>query len=98
MEAISEPVDDLPDEPLLLDQPIDDDTQESIMTDTKSILTSKGVLGGAVALAAIVAGFFGFKIDAGLQSAIGGSLNDLIAAVAAVVAIYGRVVATKRIG
>lgn len=68
------------------------------MNDYKSILTSKTVWGGIIAIAASAAGYFGYQIDTNAQA----SLLDLVTSAAGViggaVAIWGRIVATKKIG
>jgi hypothetical protein len=68
------------------------------LLDTKSALRSRAVWGGLVAGLSGVAGLFGVVIDPGTQHALveialaGGAL------VGGVVAVWGRLRATKRIG
>lgn len=65
--------------------------------DSKPWFQSKGVWGGAIAVAAGVAGLFGFNLDAGLQ----GDLTEWIVSIGGIVgaglAIYGRIKATTRV-
>lgn len=71
-------------------------------TDIKPWWQSKGVIGGAIAVACTIAGFFGVSIDAATQAVI---VDQAMAGVIAVVnlvgaalAIWGRLSAQKRIG
>jgi hypothetical protein len=68
------------------------------MIETKSLFASKTVVASAIAMLAIVAGFFGFSIDTGLQGDILNTVNGVVALVGSAIAIYGRIVASKRIG
>lgn len=68
------------------------------MTDTKNWYRSKTIWGGAVALAAAIAGLFGVKIDAATGADLASAVPDAIAAVGAVIAIVGRLDAKSTIG
>jgi hypothetical protein len=68
------------------------------MIDTKSILSSKGVWGGIIAVLAALAGVFGFNVSTEDTSAIVSHLDGIIAAAGGLLAIYGRIAATKKIG
>lgn len=72
------------------------------MDETKSWYASKGVWGGIVALASIIAGFFGITIDENTQAVIVDQVTGSAAAIGviagAVTAIYGRIAATKQVG
>lgn len=67
------------------------------MNDFKSILASKTIWGGAVALVAGLAGLFGFTIGADDQALLVEAITAAASAIGGAVAIFGRVVATKRI-
>lgn len=62
------------------------------MNEFKSMIKSKTLWGVAVSIAAIVAGKYGLVI--GDESAW---VADIVALIAAVFAIYGRIVATKKL-
>ncbi|MCJ2050883.1 hypothetical protein [Methylobacterium sp. J-070] len=72
------------------------------VAETKPWYLSKGVIGALVAAAAIVAGFFGVKIDPTTQQVVADQATAVIAAGVAlggaVLALYGRLKATKLIG
>lgn len=68
------------------------------MIGSKSIFASKGVWGGAIAVLAGVAGFFGFEISSADTSAITGHIDAIVASVGGLLAIYGRITASKVIG
>jgi hypothetical protein len=61
--------------------------------DVKGVLASKTVWGTVIQIAAMAAMFF--KVDLGDQ---GGWVEAIMALVGAVTAIYGRIVAVKKIG
>jgi hypothetical protein len=69
-----------------------------MMVDTKSILASKGVWGGAIAFLAGVAGLFGFTVAPVDVAGITANIDAIIVAVGGLLAIWGRVTATKAIG
>ena len=68
------------------------------MNDIKSWITSKTVWGGAIALLATAFQFFGFTLTGADQSALSDAIIQIAQAGGAIFAIYGRVVATKKIG
>ena len=65
--------------------------------DTKKWYMSKSVWGGMIAVAAAVAGAFGFSIGAEEQSILAESAVAVAGIVGAVVAVVGRVKASKKI-
>ena len=65
---------------------------------TKSLVTSKTFWGAAVAVAASVAGLAGFTVSAADQITLVDQIDRLIAVAGAGYAIYGRVVASRKIG
>lgn len=68
------------------------------MDDIKSWLSSKTVWGGVIALTATVAQFFGFTLTGADQSSLSDAIIQIAQAGGAILAIYGRVVASKKIG
>lgn len=68
------------------------------MFDTKSILASKTIWGGAVALIAGVAGVMGYTVDASAQADIVNLITAIAGIAGGAVSIYGRIAATKKIG
>lgn len=68
------------------------------MTEWKSWISSKGVWGGLIAVLSVVLGFIGLEISADDQAELINSLTMIGAAVGGVVAIVGRVLASKKIG
>ena len=64
----------------------------------KGILASKGVWGGIIAVVGAVLGFFGFSVTDGDASAVATHIDSIIVAIGGLLAIYGRIVATKQIG
>lgn len=67
------------------------------MEDTKKWYMSKSVWGGMISVAAAVAGAFGFNIGADEQSILAESAVAVAGIVGAVVAVVGRVKASKKI-
>lgn len=71
------------------------------MKETKPAYLSRGVIGGVVAVGAVVAGLFGYEVDADTQAVVVDQGVAIATAVATVVggvlAIWGRIKATKRI-
>ncbi|MGC5778819.1 hypothetical protein [Methylobacterium sp. NFXW15] len=69
---------------------------------TKPWYLSKGIIGSLLAIVAVIAGFFGVKVDAGTQQVVADQLTTLLAAGAALLGsllgLWGRVSATRRIG
>ena len=68
------------------------------MPNTKSWLASKAVWGGLIAIVATVATWFGYGMSAGDQAGIVDGLVIVGGAVGGLLAIVGRVYATKQIG
>ena len=67
------------------------------MEETKNILQSKAFWGGLVAVLSGVAGMIGYVIDLDTQEAITGLIMAIVGSVGGLLAIYGRVKATKKI-
>ena len=67
------------------------------MEETKKWYMSKSVWGGMIAVAAAVAGAFGFSIGVEEQSILAESAVAVAGIVGAVVAVVGRVKASKKI-
>ena len=72
-------------------------TQETDMNGIKSWFKSKGVLGGLTALAALIGPVFGLDLGSTNINDAQVAINELIAAIGALVAIYGRVTAKSQI-
>ena len=68
------------------------------MDSTKPWYQSKGVWGGIVAALAGLGGLFGFTVPEGEMPAITDALVGLAAAVGGLLAVYGRIAASSRIG
>jgi uncharacterized membrane protein len=72
------------------------------MDESKAWYASKGVWGGVLAVASVVGGYFGVKLDEATQTVIVDQITGAASAigiiVGAVTAIYGRIAATKQIG
>lgn len=68
------------------------------MEDIKGAFASRAVWGGIVAVLAGIAGIFGYTIDPALQGEIATQALGIAAAVGGVIAIWGRLKATKKIG
>jgi uncharacterized membrane protein len=72
------------------------------MTESKPWYASMGVVGGAIAGASAIFGFFGVTIDAETQRVIASEAVALVTAAGTVIgsalAIWGRIRAVKRIG
>lgn len=69
---------------------------------TKPWYLSKSIIGSLLAIAAVIAGFFGVKVDASTQQVVADQLTTLLAAGAALIGsllgLWGRFSATQRIG
>ena len=65
---------------------------------TKPWWQSKTVWGGLVTLLAVILGAFGYDLGTEDQKQLVEILSQIAASVGAVIAIYGRLTATKRIG
>jgi hypothetical protein len=70
---------------------------ENIMYDVKSIFASKTIWGGLLALAASAAAIWGYSITPADQAQIVELITGIGGAIGSVLAIYGRIVATKKI-
>ena len=68
------------------------------MNDFKSIFASKTFWGGAIALLAGILGFFGYSLLPDDQAVLVDGGTAAAAAVGGVIAIWGRVKASKKIG
>lgn len=68
------------------------------MDDFKSIFSSKTFWGGLLAIVAGVLGFFGYTMGTEDQAMLVDSIAAVAAAVGGVIAIWGRVKASKVIG
>lgn len=68
------------------------------MYDTKSIWASTTVWGGIVALLAGIAAIFGVTISEADQSILTEALLGISSALGGIIAIWGRIRATKQIG
>ncbi len=68
------------------------------MIGTKKWYESKTIWASIVTVAAAVAGMFGYTIDTDTQNAIISNITSLVAAVGGVIAMWGRIVADKKIG
>lgn len=66
--------------------------------DTKGIFASKTVWGGIVALLAGGAAIFGYTFSEADQATLTEAVAGIASAVGGIIAIYGRVTATKAIG
>lgn len=68
------------------------------MEETKSIWASRTVWGGIVALLAGIATLFGITLSEADQSILADALLGISSALGGILAIWGRIRATKRIG
>ncbi len=68
------------------------------MSDFKTLFTSKTFWGALVAVLAGALSMFGYQIGPADQAELVNSVSGLAAAAGGLVAIYGRIVASKRIG
>lgn len=72
------------------------------MNETKGFWASKTIWGNLISIAALVAGLFGIEVDAATQATIVDGTTAAYASIGVVigqlVAIYGRIAATKKIG
>jgi uncharacterized membrane protein len=66
--------------------------------DTKPWYASRAVIGGVLAVAAGIAGMLGYTISPADQASIIDLVAGLAASVGGVLAVIGRVAATRRIG
>ena len=68
------------------------------MNNFKGILSSKGVWGGLIVVLSALLGMFGYTIGLEDQQALTDAVSQIGAIVGGLLAIYGRITATKRIG
>ena len=68
------------------------------MSDVKSLFASKTFWGAFVAMIAGALSLFGYQLGAGDQAELIEAASGIAATTGGLVAIYGRVVASKRIG
>ncbi len=68
------------------------------MFDSKGILASKTVWGGLLAVGGAVLGMFGFTVAEGDTASLMAHIDSIIVAAGGILAIYGRIVAAKKIG
>ncbi len=67
------------------------------MTEFKSLLASRGVWGAAIAIAAGVASLFGYVVDAASQEEALRLAEGAAAVAGGLLALWGRLAATKRL-
>ena len=67
------------------------------MYDVKSFFASKTIWGGLIALVASAAAIWGYSITAADQAQIVELITGIGGSIGSVLAIYGRIVATKKI-
>lgn len=68
------------------------------MNETKPFYASKGIIGSLIAVAALGANLVGFEITPADQAALSDNILNGVAIVGALIAIWGRITATKKIG
>ena len=68
------------------------------MNNFKGMLSSKGVWGGLIVVLSALLGMFGYTIGLEDQQALTDAVSQIGAIVGGLLAIYGRITATKRIG
>ena len=68
------------------------------MSDVKTLFSSKTIWGALVAVLAGALSLFGFQIGAADQTELINAASGLASAAGGLFAIYGRIVASKRIG
>jgi hypothetical protein len=68
------------------------------MEETKGLLASKTVWGGIIVVLSVVASMVGYTITAEDQVALTSFVGEAITLVGGLLAIWGRVTATKKIG
>lgn len=68
------------------------------MSDVKSWIFSKGVWGSVIAILGVVLPLFGFHFGVDESTLLGQYIDSIIAALGGLLALYGRVTATKMIG
>jgi CDP-diglyceride synthetase len=68
------------------------------MSDVKSLFASKTVWGAVIAILAGALSLFGYQLDAGDQAELINIASGIAATAGGLIAIFGRIVASKRIG
>jgi len=68
------------------------------MKNVKSFLKSKTIWGAIIAVAPSVTGLFGYTITGADITTATGHMNDLVTAAGGLLAVFGRVMASKKIG
>jgi hypothetical protein len=68
------------------------------MSEVKSLFASKTIWGAFIAIIAGVLSLFGYQLGAADQAELINAASGIAAAVGGLLAVYGRVVASKRIG
>lgn len=68
------------------------------MNETKPFYASKGVIGSLIAVAALGAQMLGFEVTPADQAALNDMIIGGIGIAGALLAIFGRIAATKKIG
>lgn len=68
------------------------------MDGVKSFLASKTIWGSVIAVVALGLGFLGYTFGAEDQAVLVEAVIQVVGVVGAIIAIYGRVTATKTIG
>lgn len=68
------------------------------MKDVKSFLRSKTIWGAVIAVAPPVLNLLGYSVTGADVAQVSGSIDSIVTAVGALLAVYGRVTATKAIG
>ena len=66
-------------------------------TEKKAWRQSKTIWGSIITLLAIVASLFGYQIDQATQAQLTQQVTAIVAALGSILAIYGRVTATKQL-
>ena len=67
-------------------------------TEMKSFLMSKTIWGAVIAVLPAIAGLFGYTVTGGDATEAAGHANAIVTAIGGMLAIYGRVTATAKIG
>jgi hypothetical protein len=73
-------------------------TSSGTLTGAKSILSSKTVWGGVLALVPAIVSGFGYAISGADAAQLQSLVPELVSAVGGIIAIFGRIVATKQVG
>lgn len=69
-----------------------------MLTDYKSVFASKGVWGGLIAVAAGLLAVLGYSISPADQALLVNLVAGVVSTIGGILAIIGRIRATKRIG